>query len=185
VIESLLKKTASQLDKAEISYMIIGGQAVLLYGSPRLTRDIDITVGVDSDRYQAIAAICKRLGLKILVKQAADFTRKTKVLPAEDPKSKIRIDFIFSFTPYEKKALSRTKQVRLKGYPVRFASCEDVVIHKLFAGRAIDEQDVVSIFIKNKRKIDRKYIKRTLAEFAKLPGQEKILQRFNHLWKEA
>ena len=26
--------------------MVIGGQAVLLYGEPRLTRDIDITLGV-------------------------------------------------------------------------------------------------------------------------------------------
>jgi len=26
--------------------MVIGGQAVLLYGEPRLTRDIDITLGI-------------------------------------------------------------------------------------------------------------------------------------------
>ena len=30
--------------------MLIGGQAVLLYGEPRLTRDIDITLGVDVDK---------------------------------------------------------------------------------------------------------------------------------------
>jgi hypothetical protein len=30
--------------------MIIGGQAVLLYGEPRLTKDIDITLGVNVDR---------------------------------------------------------------------------------------------------------------------------------------
>jgi len=29
--------------------MIIGGQVVLLYGEPRLTRDIDITPGVNID----------------------------------------------------------------------------------------------------------------------------------------
>lgn len=27
--------------------MIIGGQAVMVYGEPRLTKDIDITLGVD------------------------------------------------------------------------------------------------------------------------------------------
>ncbi|GAH87084.1 unnamed protein product, partial [marine sediment metagenome] len=30
--------------------MIIGGQAVLLYGEPRLTRDIDVTLGDDIDK---------------------------------------------------------------------------------------------------------------------------------------
>lgn len=29
--------------------MIIGGQAVLLYGEPRLTRYIDITLGIDTE----------------------------------------------------------------------------------------------------------------------------------------
>ncbi len=32
--------------KAAIPYMVIGEQAVLLYGEPHLTKDIDITVGI-------------------------------------------------------------------------------------------------------------------------------------------
>jgi hypothetical protein len=31
---------ARELKEASIPYMVIGGQAVLLYGEPRLTRDI-------------------------------------------------------------------------------------------------------------------------------------------------
>ena len=30
--------------------MVIGGQAVLLNGEPRMTRDIDVNLGVDIDR---------------------------------------------------------------------------------------------------------------------------------------
>ncbi|MDI3467220.1 MAG: hypothetical protein OJF50_006041 [Nitrospira sp.] len=43
----LLERLATALDLAKIPYMIIGGQAVLLYGEPRLTRDIDVTLGID------------------------------------------------------------------------------------------------------------------------------------------
>ena len=46
MFERLLKKIAIQLKKGAIPYMVIGGQAVLLYGEPRLTRDIDITLGM-------------------------------------------------------------------------------------------------------------------------------------------
>jgi len=60
VIEKLIKKLAQRLDEDKIPYMIIGGQAVLLYGTPRLTRDIDITLGVDTDKFQLIEGICKR-----------------------------------------------------------------------------------------------------------------------------
>ena len=57
MFERLLKKTALQLKKASIPYMVIGGQAVLLYGEPRLTRGIDITVGIGVDELDRIAGI--------------------------------------------------------------------------------------------------------------------------------
>jgi hypothetical protein len=44
--------------------MLIGGQAVLIYGRPRLTQDIDITLGIDTDKFQIIENVCKKLGLK-------------------------------------------------------------------------------------------------------------------------
>ena len=182
MIEKLLKKIASCLDKAEIDYMIIGGQAVLLYGSPRLTRDIDITLGIDTDEFAEVRKVCRQLGLKILAKNPEGFAKDTKVLPAEDVKSKIRVDFIFSFTPYEQQALKRTRKVKMGGYPVKFASCEDVIIHKMFAARAIDDEDVKGMLIRHKGKIDVKYIKKWLAEFSQLPGQERISTKFGTLF---
>ncbi len=44
--QNLLTRLARALDEAHIPYMIIGGQAVLLYGEPRLTRDVDVTVSL-------------------------------------------------------------------------------------------------------------------------------------------
>jgi len=159
MIEKLIKKTALHLDKERIPYMIIGGQAVLLYGTPRLTRDIDITLGIDTDKFLLVEKLCNNLGLKILSKNPEDFVKETKVLPTEEKKLKIRIDFIFSFTSYAKQALQRINKVLLNGYPVKFASCEDIIIHKMFAGRAIDEEDIKNMLIKNKNRINLNYIK--------------------------
>jgi predicted nucleotidyltransferase len=184
MIEKLIKKTARQLDQQKIPYMIIGGQAVLLYGRPRLTRDIDITLGIDTDKYESIEGICNKLKLKILVENPKDFASETKVLPAEDPDSKVRVDFIFSFTPYEEQAIKNAKQVLIDSYPVRFASCEDIIIHKMITGRAIDEEDVKSILTKNKDTIDFKYTEKWLSEFGKIEGHEGILERFSCLLKK-
>lgn len=161
--------------------MIIGGQAVLLYGTPRLTRDIDITLGIDTDKFLLIKEICKKLKLKILPDNPETFAGETKVLPAEETRSKIRIDFIFSSTVYEKEAMNRTTKVSMNGYPAKFASCEDVIIHKMFAGRAVDEEDVRSLIIKNRNNINAEYIKKWLLEFDKLPEQKGVLERFNCL----
>jgi len=40
--------------------MIIGGQAVLLYGEPRLTREMDITPGVNTNRLDELLAVIKK-----------------------------------------------------------------------------------------------------------------------------
>ena len=183
MIEKLIKKIAQCLDKEEIPYMIIGGQAVLLYGTPRLTRDIGITLGIDTDKFGAIEGICSRLGLEILPENPEDFAKETKVLPAQEPKSNIRVDFIFSFTQYETQALEKVKEATMDGYPVKFASCEDVIIHKMVAARAVDEEDVKNILIKNKDSIDFEYINRWLSEFSKISEHKGILEKFNSLLK--
>ncbi|MGH9445099.1 MAG: hypothetical protein ACRD3O_05145, partial [Terriglobia bacterium] len=54
MFEPLLEQISLELDRRHILYMLIGGQAVLLYGEPRLTRDIDVTLGVGPDRLSEI-----------------------------------------------------------------------------------------------------------------------------------
>ena len=183
MIEKLLRQIAYQLDKEKIPYMVIGGQAVLLYGTPRLTRDIDITLGVDTDKLSLIKKVCQNLKLKILPKDVENFVKDTKVLPVEETKLRIRVDFIFSFTTYEKQAIKRAKKVSIKGYGVKFASPEDVIIHKMFAGRAVDQEDVKNILLKNRNKINFSYINKWLLEFSTISGYKDIISNFKKLLK--
>jgi predicted nucleotidyltransferase len=164
--------------------MIIGGQAVLLYGTPRVTRDIDITLGIDTDQFSAIDNLCKDLGLRVLTDDPEHFAVQTKVLPVEDSASRIRVDFIFSFTTYERQAIERTNKVLMEGYPVNFASREDLVIHKMIAARAVDLEDVRNILAKSKGLVDLAYIGRWLLEFSGLPGHEHIAGDFERLVKD-
>ncbi|MBW1678953.1 MAG: hypothetical protein JRJ08_02225, partial [Deltaproteobacteria bacterium] len=101
MFEELLSRIGESLNRHSIPYMIIGGQAVLLYGEPRLTRDIDITLGVNTDHLNELLAVVQELSLKPLPKDVKSFVRQTMVLPALDEGTGIRVDFIFSFTPYE------------------------------------------------------------------------------------
>jgi predicted nucleotidyltransferase len=183
VIEKLIVKIARSLDAEKIPYMIIGGQAVLIYGRPRLTRDIDITLGIDADNFELVERVCKKLRLKILPEKPDDFAKETRVLPAEEPKSGIRVDFIFSFSEYERQAIKRAKRIKINNHAAKFASCEDVIIHKLVASRAVDEEDARSILIKNKDSVDLKYIRKWLLQFGQLSEHKGILERFNNLLK--
>ncbi len=154
------------MKKDSIPYMVIGGQAVLLYGEPRLTKDIDITLGVGVRELNKLKETISSLGLKILVERDEEFVERNMVLPTLDEKSGIRVDFIFSFSPYERQAIERAKDIKLGRSLVRFASLEDVVIHKVIAGRARDLEDIKSILLKN-QKYDSDYIEKWLKEFDK------------------
>ncbi len=125
MFEELLEKLAIELEKQNVPYMVIGGQAVLAYGEPRLTRDIDLTLGWSSDRAGEILDVAEALGWKALAERPREFALETMVLPCQDPKSGIRIDFIFSFSPYEAEALRRANRLKIRNAEVRFASVED------------------------------------------------------------
>lgn len=55
MFEKTLSEIGKSLEKHNLPYIIIGGQAVLLYGEPRLTRDIDITLGVSIDLFEVFS----------------------------------------------------------------------------------------------------------------------------------
>ncbi len=164
MLAPLLEKIALGLERLAIPYMVIGGQAVLLYGEPRFTNDIDVTVGAGVERLPGILNWAHDQGWKVLVESPEEFVQRTMVLPCLDPESGIRIDFIFSNSIYERQALERVRRVEVRKAHVRFASLEDLVIHKVVAGRPRDMEDVRTILLKN-RYPDIAYIRRWLDEF--------------------
>lgn len=179
MFKTLIKRVAEALQDKKLPYMIIGGQAVLYYGEPRLTKDIDITLGVGPEALEEVVEVTKKLNLKILIKDVDDFVKNTMVLPAEDPSTGIRVDFIFSHSLYEKQAIERAKEVKFDCTPVKIASLEDVVIHKFVAGRPRDLEDVKNLLLKNPE-YDRQYIIEWLKKFGESLNED-ILRSFEEI----
>ena len=183
MFESLLSRISVCLEKRQLPYMIIGGQAVLLYGEPRLTRDIDITLGVNIDQFKVLLSVIQELSLKPIPPDIETFVKQTMVLPALEASTGIRVDFIFSFTPYETTAIKRAKKVVVMGHEVSFASPEDIIIHKIFAGRPRDLEDVKSILIKNPA-INTQLIRDQLKEFDVSMEKNNFQKIFEEILKE-
>ncbi len=174
----LLEQIAIALESARIRYMVIGGQAVLRYGEARLTKDVDITLGMDMDRLGDLLAVVGRLGLSPLA-DPETFTRQSMVLPCLEPTSGIRIDFILSYSTYELGALGRAQPVAMGAAQVMFVSLEDLIIHKIIAGRPRDLEDVRILLLKNAQ-VDVSMIEGWLEDFSRALG-EPFVKRFHEL----
>jgi predicted nucleotidyltransferase len=166
-LKNLIKRIAKEFEKKKIDYMIVGGQAVLIYGEPRLTRDIDITIGTTIEKLKDILEIAKNLKLKVLPRNPYNFVKETMVLPLLDEKTNLRVDLIFAYSDYEKEALKRVNKIKISNVYVNYISLEDLIIHKIISGRERDIEDLKTIISKNK-KFDEKYVLKWLSEFEKI-----------------
>ena len=182
MFEELLARIAAGLSSRNLPYMIIGGQAVLLYGEPRLTKDIDITLGINIDRLDDLLSIVNGLSLAPLPEDVPLFVQKTMVLPVLERSTGIRVDFIFSFTPYETQAIGRARKVILCGQEVCFTSPEDLILHKIFAGRPRDLEDVRILILKIPG-IDLPYIRCWLKDFDAAVSGKGFLETFEKILK--
>ena len=98
--EDALKDVQEFLKKQGVPYMVIGGIGNLVWGEPRLTVDIDITVYISEMRERDFIKEAESR-FRILVENPDEFVKKTKVLPIEITEG-IKGDIIFALLDYEK-----------------------------------------------------------------------------------
>src|SRR4030042_2936082 len=104
-LERALINLADILSADNIPYMIIGGMANAVWGEPRATIDIDVTIWLDEENTDRIVPILSE-SFHPLVHDPLKFILDTNVLPMES-RNGVRVDLIFGRLPYEKEAIGR------------------------------------------------------------------------------
>jgi hypothetical protein len=123
-------------------------------------------LGAGVERLDEVLKLVESIGWKALTPLPAEFVRKTMVLPCQDEASGVRLDLVFSFSPYERQAMDLVRRIGFLGKEVSFASPEDLIIHKVVVGRPRDWEDIRVAQLKNPG-LDRAYIEKWLQEFEK------------------
>ncbi|HUJ24122.1 MAG TPA: nucleotidyl transferase AbiEii/AbiGii toxin family protein [Bryobacteraceae bacterium] len=176
-LESALLEAVGVLDRIGIPYMLIGGLAVSLWGEPRSTLDVDITVWVDPGELgRAVSELSK-----ILHPTPSDplaFVQQTRVLPAMSSQ-KLKIDIIFASLPEEQRMIERARPKRINGQTVMVASVEDLLFMKLASERSKDIEDARLLLRRFRKSIDRTYLEPRLKELAEGLARPDILAIYN------
>ncbi len=169
-IDQALVALHRTLAELAVPHMVIGGLANALWGVPRATLDIDLTLWVEGPAIPSvIRSLCSRF--TCLSENPEDFVRQTRVLPVKV--EGVKADLIFGLLPYEREAIGRAVIRQVAGEPVPFCTAEDLILHKIVSKRARDRDDVREVLQVQRGKLDLAYLEplvRDLASLLDLPS---------------
>lgn len=130
------------LNEFEVEYLIVGGFAVMKYGEPRYTKDLDVWVHNSPENSRRVLKALKKFGAPVEHDgvTAETFTGQVVYQIGIAP---IRIDILTEITAVDfphawKKRVAST----FFGVPVHFISLDDLVTNKRALGRSSDLADV-------------------------------------------
>lgn len=169
----LLGALAKILRKLKIPYIVTGGIAVLVWGRPRYTADIDIVIELEKNRAEAFREALLSLGKA----GHLDYDVMMEALASEGEfnfihgESGVKVDFwvLKKHDDFDTARLKRKKVKIILGEKINFISPEDLILVKLKwhkeSGSARQLEDVESILKISGEKLDIKYLKTWTTQF--------------------
>ncbi|MFZ4856193.1 MAG: nucleotidyl transferase AbiEii/AbiGii toxin family protein [Desulfuromonadaceae bacterium] len=166
----------------EIRYVIIGGIAVQHWSEPRFTRDIDATIVVQPGKEEAALAVLTSV-FTPRIPDYVQFALQYRVIPLTSLQG-VDLDISFGLPGYEETVLERSEEVVIAGVTFPICSAEDLIIHKMVAGRPQDISDIQGVLLRQEGKLDFKYIDEWLTQFSELLEGADLVGMFERLRKE-
>ncbi len=183
IVLQTLKHVWQTLAPLHLKMALMGGLSVAFWRHPRATRDVDLLVDLERGNAETLLGPLERAKIRPRQQPPIGTLGAARLLQLEyePPGSflEVRIDLMFADSDYQKKALSRTVQGRIAGWDFDIAvlACEDLILHKLLAGRLLDRADVVALLHVNPV-LDRNYIQEWVEKL-------NLQDLWNETWKTA
>ncbi len=123
----LLEALAETLRTHGTRWYLFGAQAVVVWGEPRMTADVDITVELDAEQAPALVAELERAGFELRIRDVADFVARTRVLPFVHLATAIPVDIVLAGPGLEELFLERSRRVEMAGMEIPVIGQSDLL----------------------------------------------------------
>jgi hypothetical protein len=172
------------LASLNIPAALMGGMALSIWKYPRFTRDVDLLVAIpfpslDTVLQQFSAAGIRPKRANPIVK-VGDIEFIQLVYEPPDALVDVQIDLLLAKSDYQTIALERRVNISALdiGFDIAVLAREDLIIHKLIAGRMIDLADTAALLRGNQDSLDMLYLEKWVRHF-------QVEADFKRIWEEA
>jgi hypothetical protein len=172
------------LQAMDIPVSVMGGLAMSLWKYPRATRDVDLLVGVNVQQANGLLEKLKPLGMRTKHSPPIISVGQLNIIQLlyEQPEAflDVQIDLLLAEQPYQLAALKRSAPASLPDLDIKVAvlTCEDLILHKMLAGRIIDMADVANLLKQNISSLDLDYLTGWIKN-------QNLSTEFKSIWREA
>lgn len=163
-LEITLKKVVKILQKLKIPYLVTGGVAVVVWGRPRYTADIDILIELKKREVKKFIAVLIKEGYvdEDVVKESLKHKGEFNFIDSE---TSMKVDFwILQDSDFDRSRLKRVVIRKIFGQKVHFSSPEDLILKKLLWFKESKStrqlEDIYSVMVIIKDQLDFDYLRK-------------------------
>jgi hypothetical protein len=151
-------------------WYVFGAQAVIAYGVPRLSADVDVTLDLMPDAPEKFVGDLQAAGFVLRVDDP-DFVRRTRVMPFVHVPTGMPLDIVLAGSGLEEEFLNRAVITDIGGTAVPLIDRADLIIAKVLAGRPKDIDDARALWRLHGRALDAARVRETLRQLEEALGQ--------------
>ena len=177
-IDEILKVVCIFLDKHEIDYVIVGGFAVLFYGNPRTTMDIDYVIQLVEENIPELIKFLQdnsfhadEYDMRTAIKERSHCT-------VEDKETMFRLDIKGVYGEMDERTLRNKKKVAINDIAIWIASPEDTIANKLVFAREQDIKDALGIYVRQYETLNMDYLENTAKRIGVIRGLKDLNKKY-------
>ena len=161
-------------------WYVFGAQAVVVYGVPRLSADVDVTLALAPDTPERFAREMQAAGFALRVADP-EFVRRTRVMPFVHSATAMPLDIVLAGSGLEDEFLDRAVMTDIGTTTVPVIDPADLLIAKLLAGRPKDIEDARALWHLHGGELDAARVRRTLHLLEEALSQSDLVPAFEAL----
>jgi hypothetical protein len=165
-------------------WYVFGAQAVVAYGRPRMTADVDVTVDVRGSAPGKLLAALAKHGFQARFPLDEASLSQARLLPLVHGPTHMPIDVVIAQRGLHQEFLRRARRVDIGGYEVPMIGVEDLIATKILAARRKDLEDVRGVLLEQWDAIDFDRLDAVLSLLERTLNDDRLKRRLGRLLRQ-